>query len=74
MAPCCCSWNRVSLHEQSLDRRAELNKKGDGLLAVNGGDVRVAVEMSDSHRNGWSDYLRDTERNRDAVALLGIVR
>ena len=36
--------------------------------------MRVAVEMSDSHRNGWSDYLRDTERNRDAVASLGIVR
>lgn len=50
------------------------NKKGDGVLAVNGGDVRVAVEMSDSQRNGWSDYLRDTERNRDAVASLGIVR
>lgn len=50
------------------------NKKGDGVLAVNGGDVRVAVEMSDSHRNGWSDYLRDNERNRDAVASLGIVR
>ncbi|MFP5070163.1 Fis family transcriptional regulator [Pseudonocardia nantongensis] len=50
------------------------NRKGDGVLAVNGGDVRVAVEMSDSQRNGWSDYLRDTERNRDAVASLGIVR
>ena len=50
------------------------NKKGDGVLAVNGGDVRVTVEMSDSHRNGWSDYLRDAERNRDAIASLGIVK
>jgi len=51
------------------------NKKGDGVLALNGGAVRVVVEMSDSNRGaGWGAYLDETERNRDARASLGIVR
>lgn len=55
--------------------RSPRSKKGDGVLALNGGDVRVVVEMSDSHRGaGWGAYLDETERNRDARASLGIVR
>ncbi|MDN5858638.1 MAG: Fis family transcriptional regulator [Pseudonocardia sp.] len=51
------------------------NKKGDGVLALHGSDVRVVVEMSDSNRGaGWGAYLDETERNRDARASLGIVR
>lgn len=51
------------------------NRKGDGVLALNGGMVRVVVEMSDSNRGaGWGAYLDETERNRDARASLGIVR
>lgn len=50
------------------------SKKGDGLLAIQGGDVKVVMEMSDSHRATWSDYLAEAERNRGAVAALGLVR
>ena len=51
------------------------NKKGDGVLALHGSEVRVVVEMSDSNRGaGWSAYLDETERNRDARVSLGIVR
>ena len=50
------------------------NKKGDGVLAVGGGDVRVVFEMTDSARTGWTDYLNEAERNRNAVAALGLVR
>lgn len=49
-------------------------KKGDGVLSLNDGATRVVVEMTDSTRTGWSDYLADAERNRDAVASLGLVR
>lgn len=50
------------------------NKKGDGVLAVNGGDVRIVVEMTDSNRPKWSGYLREAEENRDALASLGLAR
>ena len=30
--------------------------------------------MTDSARTGWTDYLDEAERNRDAVARLGLVR
>jgi hypothetical protein len=50
------------------------NRKGDGVLAVNGGDVRIVVEMTDSERKGWGAYLSEAERNRGARASLGIVR
>jgi len=51
------------------------NRKGDGVLVVHGGAVRVVVEMSDSNRGtAWGAYLDETERNRDARASLGIVR
>ena len=50
-------------------------RKGDGVLAVDGGDVRVVVEMSDSPRSsGWGPYLAEAERNRDAYASIGLVR
>lgn len=50
------------------------NKKGDGVLAVFGGDVRIVIEMTDSERKGWGGYLSEAERNRGARASLGIVR
>ena len=50
-------------------------KKGDGVLVVEGGDVRVVVEMSDSARGaGWGPYLAEAERNRGALASIGLVR
>ena len=50
------------------------SKKGDGLLSVAGGDVRVVLEMTDSSRSGWSSYLQAAEENRAALASLGLVR
>jgi uncharacterized phage infection (PIP) family protein YhgE len=49
-------------------------KKGDGLLTVDAGSVRVIVEATDSARGRWGDYFDEAERNRDAVAALGLVR
>jgi len=49
-------------------------KKGDGVLSLNDGAARVVVEMTDSARTGWTDYFDEAERNRDAVASLGLVR
>ncbi|MCR3749375.1 Fis family transcriptional regulator [Lentzea californiensis] len=49
-------------------------KKGDGVLSLNDGAARVVIEMTDSTRSGWTDYLAEAERNRDAVASLGLVR
>ncbi|MER6760263.1 MULTISPECIES: Fis family transcriptional regulator [Amycolatopsis] len=49
-------------------------KKGDGVLSLNDGTVRVVIEMTDSSRAGWTAYLEDAERNRDAAASLGLVR
>lgn len=54
--------------------RVPRSKKGDGVLSVEGGDVRVALEMTDSDRPRWGEYLDEAERNRGAVASLGIVR
>ncbi len=50
------------------------NKKGDGVLTVNGGAARLVLEMTDSARTGWNDYLDEAERNRSAAASLGLVR
>ncbi|ABM10883.1 MULTISPECIES: hypothetical protein [Mycolicibacterium] len=50
------------------------SKKGDGLLTVDGGSARVAIEMTDSARGGWTEYLDEAERNRQAAASLGLVR
>lgn len=50
------------------------SKKGDGLLTVDGGAARVVIEMTDSARGGWAEYLDEAERNRQAAASLGLVR
>lgn len=49
-------------------------KKGDGVLTVNGHGLHVLVEVTDSRRASWNDYFDEAERNRDAVASVGIVR
>lgn len=49
-------------------------KKGDGVLSLNDGAARVVIEMTDSARTGWTEYFGEAERNRDAVASLGLVR
>jgi hypothetical protein len=51
------------------------SKKGDGVLRVEGGEVRVVFEMTDSQRgSGWGPYLAEAERNRGALASIGLVR
>lgn len=50
------------------------NKKGDDILAVGGGDVRVVLERTDSARTGGPTTSNEEERNRNAVAALGLVR
>ena len=49
-------------------------KKGDGVLTINAGSARVVIEVTDSARVRWSDYLDEAERNRNAVTSLGLVR
>ena len=49
--------------------------KGDGVLTVANGSVRVVIEMHDSvDRRVWNDYLDEAERNREAAASIGVVR
>lgn len=50
------------------------NKKGDGLLTLGDGDAKVVVEMTDSERPTWSDYLKEAEANRGALASLGLAK
>lgn len=51
------------------------SRKGDGVLAIQGDDARIVLEMSDSTRgSGWAPYLEEAERNRGAIAALGLVR
>ncbi|WBP94047.1 Fis family transcriptional regulator [Mycolicibacterium neoaurum] len=69
----------TGLGDEYTDTRAVVgqlprSKKGDGLLAVDGGTARVVIEMSDSARGGWTEYLDEAERNRHAAASLGLVR
>ncbi|MEJ7629964.1 MAG: Fis family transcriptional regulator [Nocardioidaceae bacterium] len=54
--------------------RIARNKKGDGVVTVDGGAARIVLEMTDSKRANWNDYLDEAERNRDAAAALGLVR
>jgi len=49
-------------------------KKGDAVLAIDGGRVNVVLEMTDSTRTVWNPYLDEAERNRNAQASLGLVR
>jgi hypothetical protein len=50
------------------------NKKGDGVLRINGGSAHIVLEMTNSKRPRWNDYLDEAERHRCAVASLGLVR
>lgn len=50
------------------------SKKGDAVLTVGDGSARVVLEMTDSPRTHWNDYLDEAERNREASASLGLVR
>lgn len=50
------------------------SRKGDGVLTVNDAAARVVLEMTDSPRAHWNDYLDEAERNRAASASLGLVR
>lgn len=69
----------AGLGDEYSDTRAAVghlprSKKGDGLLTVDGGAARVVMEMTDSARAGWAEYLDEAERNRRAGAALGFVR
>lgn len=58
----------------ALTGKLPRSKKGDGVLTIGGAATRVVVEMTDSARVGWIEYLDEAERNRDAMASLGLVR
>ncbi|SON62383.1 hypothetical protein MSIMFI_03908 [Mycobacterium simulans] len=69
----------VGLGDEYTDTRAIVgsvarSKKGDGVLHVDGDAARVVIEMTDSARAGWAEYFDEAERNRLAVAALGVVR
>lgn len=69
----------VGLGDEYTDTRTIVgsvprSKKGDGVLHVDGDAARVVIEMSDSTRAGWAEYFDEAERNRAAVAALGLVR
>lgn len=69
----------AGLGDEYVDTRSTVgavsrSKKGDGLLTVDGGAARVVIEMTDSARAGWAEYLDEAERNRHAGAALGLVR
>lgn len=70
----------VALGEEYTDTRNTVGrlprcKRGDGLLSIADGSVRVVIEATDSAgpRN-WTEYFDEAERNRDACASIGIVR
>ena len=44
------------------------------MLSINDDTTRVVIEMTDSTRAGWAEYLGEAERNRQAAAALGRVR
>lgn len=50
------------------------SKKGDGVLSLSDAQAKVVIEMTDSRRTAWATYLDEAERNRGAMASLGIVR
>jgi hypothetical protein len=70
----------VALGEEYVDTRNTVGhlprcKRGDGVLSMADGAVRVVIEASDSETpRNWTEYLDEAERNRDAAASLGIVR
>jgi len=69
----------AGLGDEYTDTRAIMgavtrSKKGDAVLTIDGGTARVVIEMTDSVRPGWAEYFDEAERNRLAVAALGLVR
>ena len=48
-------------------------KKGDGVLAIDGGNSRIVIESHHGHTKDWSTYLPEAERNRGAAASIGVV-
>ncbi len=54
--------------------RCTAARKVTGVITIDDGTARVVIEMTDSRREGWPEYLREAERNRQAVAALGLVR
>jgi hypothetical protein len=58
----------------AMEGRLARCRKGDGVLTIDAGSARVVIEMTDSTRVRWGDYLEEAERNRDATASLGLVR
>ncbi|MGW5191955.1 hypothetical protein ACWEOO_22115 [Kribbella sp. NPDC004138] len=68
----------AALGDEYVDTTAKIgfiprSKKGDGVLTA-AGTTHVVLEMTDSSRSGWGDYFDEAERNRSAVASIGIVR
>ncbi len=50
-------------------------KKGDGVLSLADGTVRVVIEATDSREaRNWCEYFDVAEQNRGAHAALGVVR
>jgi hypothetical protein len=69
----------AGLGDEFADTRAIVgaltrSKKGDAVLTIDGGAARMVIEMTDSARSGWAEYFDEAERNRVAVAALGLVR
>lgn len=54
--------------------KGSTGKKGDGVLTVDGGQVRIVLEMTDSARKDWNGYLAEAEHTRSAIASIGIAR
>lgn len=50
------------------------NKKGDGVLHLADGQARVVIEAHDGATKEWGTYLAEAERNREAVASIGVVK
>lgn len=68
----------AALGDEYVDTTAKIghvprSKKGDGVLTA-AGSAHVVLEMTDSPRTGWGEYFDEAERNRGAVAAIGIVR
>lgn len=54
--------------------RLPRNKKGDGVLSIDGGMARIVIECHDGTTKDWGPYLAEAERNRSAVASIGCIK
>ncbi len=54
--------------------RLSRNKKGDGVLVIDGGTARIVIEAHDGSSKEWGSYLAEAEQNRGASAAIGVVR